>query len=141
MKRRGLAAESEAQGLGDLACQPALCRVWGDIEMDDSSSLVSEDDQGVEQPEPGRHDDEHVDGCCVVHVIAQKRAPGREGTLGRHGRYLPTVAWLTSMPSMSNSPWIRGAPHNGFAVLILRIRSRTSRLMPGRPRWRDRRRQ
>src|ERR1700730_1359946 len=26
-----------------------------------------------------------------------------EGTLGRHGRYLPTVAWLTSIPSLSSS--------------------------------------
>jgi hypothetical protein len=29
--------------------------------------------------------------------------------LGRHGRYLPTVAWLTSMPSLSSSPWMRGS--------------------------------
>jgi hypothetical protein len=24
--------------------------------------------------------------------------------------YLPTVAWETSIPTLSNSPWIRGAP-------------------------------
>jgi hypothetical protein len=33
-----------------------------------------------------------------------------EGTFGRHGMYLPTVAWLTAIPSLSSSPWIRGAP-------------------------------
>src|SRR5215831_13257053 len=33
-----------------------------------------------------------------------------EGTLGRHGIHLPTVAWLILMPSLSNSPWMRGAP-------------------------------
>jgi hypothetical protein len=28
--------------------------------------------------------------------------------------YFATVAWLTSMPSLSNSPWIRSAPQSGF---------------------------
>ena len=27
------------------------------------------------------------------------------------GKYRETVAWLTSKPSLSSSPWIRGAPH------------------------------
>src|SRR5271167_907831 len=47
--------------------------------------------------------------------------------------YLATVAWLTSMPSLSSSPWIRGAPQSGLAPLICRIRSRTSRSTDGRP--------
>ncbi len=37
-----------------------------------------------------------------------------EGALGRHGRYLPTVAWLTSMPSLSSSPWMRARPKAGL---------------------------
>src|SRR2546427_10251156 len=41
-----------------------------------------------------------------------------EGTLGRHGIQRPTVAWLISMPSLSSSPWMRGAPHNGLALLV-----------------------
>ena len=45
-------------------------------------------------------------------------------------------------PSLSNSPWIRGAPHNGFSQLIVRIRSRRSRSIRGRPaRFRDFQRQ
>jgi hypothetical protein len=32
------------------------------------------------------------------------------------------VVWPTSMPSLSSSPWIRGAPQNGFAMLMSRIR-------------------
>jgi hypothetical protein len=39
---------------------------------------------------------------------------------------LETVAWLTSMPSLSNSPWIRGAPQSGLSRDILPIRLRTS---------------
>ena len=37
--------------------------------------------------------------------------------------------------SLSSSPWMRGAPQVGFSRHILRIRSRTSREMTGRPGW------
>ena len=76
--RRGVPGE----GLGDLASQPALCWVLGDIEMDDFSPLMAEDDQGVEKLKPCRYDNEHVDGGGVMHVIVQERAPGRGGGLG-----------------------------------------------------------
>src|SRR5947209_18310076 len=46
------------------------------------------------------------------------------------------------MPSLSSSPWILVAPHSGFSKLILRIRSRTSLAIRGRPPGeRDRHRQ
>jgi hypothetical protein len=64
-----------------------------------------------------------------------------EGTLGRHGIYRPTVAWLILMPSFSSAPWIRGAPHNGLALLMRRIKSRISAPILGRPGRRDRQRQ
>ena len=51
---------SPPEGLGDLAGQPALCRVLGDLEMNDFSSLMAEDDQSIEKLKPCRHDDEHV---------------------------------------------------------------------------------
>src|ERR1700737_842728 len=37
------------------------------------------------------------------------------------------------MPSLSSSPRILGAPQSGFSKLILRIRSRTSLAIRGRP--------
>ena len=76
-----------------------------------------------------------------VSWLCRKLRQVGEGTLGRHGRYLPTVAWLTSMPSLSSSPWMRGAPQSGLARLIWRIRSRISVLIWGRPGRRDRHRQ
>src|SRR5437016_1614891 len=46
------------------------------------------------------------------------------------------------MPSLSNSPWIRGAPHSGLAMLISRISLRISVGKVGRPpRRRDLQRQ
>ena len=74
---------------------------------------------------------------CRTMWLRRKLRQVREGALGRHGMYLPTVAWLTSMPSLSSSPWMRGAPHSGLAKLSWRIRSRISGLVLGRPRWRD----
>src|SRR6185295_859408 len=43
------------------------------------------------------------------------------------------VDWATSMPSLSSSPWILVVPQNGFSRLSLRIRSRTSLAIRGRP--------
>src|SRR5262249_31226121 len=51
-------------------------------------------------------------------------------------------AAATSKPSLSSSPWMRGAPHNGFSLLTCRMRSRRPRSIFGRPaRWRDFQRQ
>src|SRR5260370_40549862 len=47
--------------------------------------------------------------------------------------YLATVVSPTSMPSLSSSPWMRGAPQSGLARLITRISWRVSREIFGRP--------
>ena len=47
--------------------------------------------------------------------------------------YLATLVCPTSIPSLSGSPWIRGAPHNGFARLMSRISWRISADSAGRP--------
>ena len=50
--------------------------------------------------------------------------------------YLATLVCPISMPSLSSSPWIRGAPHSGLAMLISRISRRTSSGTIGLPPWR-----
>jgi hypothetical protein len=40
-----------------------------------------------------------------------------------------------SMPSLSSSPWMRGAPHSGLSRLIWRISFRASWQTGGRPGW------
>jgi hypothetical protein len=47
--------------------------------------------------------------------------------------YLATLVCPTSIPSLSSSPWTRGAPHNGLAMLISRINLRISADSAGRP--------
>jgi hypothetical protein len=56
-----------------------------------------------------------------------------DGGLRCFTMYFATVAWDTSMPSFSNSPWIRGAPHVAFAVHIFRIRFRIAWVVSGLP--------
>jgi hypothetical protein len=51
--------------------------------MEDSSSIMSEDDQGIEKTKRRGWHNEHVDRRNVGQVVVQKAAPGREGTLGR----------------------------------------------------------
>jgi hypothetical protein len=71
-------------------------------------------------------------------VILQEGAQVCDGGLRQRTMYLLTLLSAILMPSLSNSPWMRGAPQLGFSRHILRIRSRISRETtgrPGRPRW------
>ena len=60
---------------------------------------------------------------------------------GRPRRYRETVRSEMAMPSFSNSPWIRGAPHRQFSAAIRRIRSRHDESIRGLPGRLARRRQ
>src|SRR5215469_18839196 len=44
-----------------------------------------------------------------------------DGGFRRRTRYLLTLVSPTSIPSFSNSPWMRGAPQSGLSRLIWRI--------------------
>src|SRR6202023_1114344 len=87
-KRRVTVAQQVARhglpgkGLGHLAREPGLRRILGDVEVNDPSSIMAEEDQGVEKPKCRSCDDEHVDRDNVVHVVLQKGAPGRRGDFG-----------------------------------------------------------
>ena len=39
----------------------------------------------------------------------------------------------TATPSLANSPWIRGAPHSGFAAAIFTTRARRAAFVSGGP--------
>src|SRR5882672_11940441 len=75
-------------------------------------------------------------------MIADNVLQPWDGGCHRLTMYLATLVWPISMPSLSNSPWIRGAPHSGLAMLISRISRRISTATVGRPeRGRDFQRQ
>ena len=73
-----------------------------------------------------------VETNCFTWLLRKVRQVW-EGGLRWRAIYFATVAWETSIPSLSSSPWIRGAPHSGFARLIFRISSRASETIGGRP--------
>jgi hypothetical protein len=56
-----------------------------------------------------------------------------DGALLFLAMYLATVVWPTSMPSLSSSPWILGAPQSGLAKLMSRINFLMSAATFGRP--------
>src|SRR5262245_3393547 len=56
-----------------------------------------------------------------------------EGGFLRLGIRRETVRSETSIPSLSSSPWIRGAPHNRLACAICSINAFTSESTAGRP--------
>jgi hypothetical protein len=69
-----------------------------------------------EQQATRRHwDDEEIGGHDLCDVIGEECARG--GVTGRP-RYFATVACDTGTPSLSSSPWIRGAPQSGFSWAI-----------------------
>ena len=56
-----------------------------------------------------------------------------EGAFPDRTRYLSTVDFATLMPSFPSSPTMRGVPHSGLALEMVRINSRISTLICGRP--------
>src|SRR6266404_6083152 len=56
-----------------------------------------------------------------------------EGGFGRRGMSRATVRCETSKPSLSSSPWMRGAPQRGFASAMVRTSFATSEPTDGRP--------
>jgi len=101
-----------------------------------------DDRQPIEELEADGSYNEQIDSGDVWRVIAEKVFQPCDGGPRRRTMYLATVDWAISMPSLSNSPWIRGAPHSGFSRLIRRTRLQTSADRAGRPtRCRDFQRQ
>src|SRR3984893_10480667 len=56
-----------------------------------------------------------------------------DGGSRRLTMYLATLVCPISTPSLTSSPWIRGAPHSGLAMLISRISLRISNGTVGLP--------
>ena len=55
-----------------MACKPVLRGIFGDLEVNDLSAVMAEDDQGIEQSKRRGHNNEHIDGSQAVHVVVQK---------------------------------------------------------------------
>ena len=68
----------------------------------------------IEQVEVNGRGNEQVHGGKVRRVVTQKGAPSLAWWPASLDMYLATLDCATSNPSLSSSPWMRGAPHSGF---------------------------
>jgi hypothetical protein len=123
------------KGFRDLACNPFGRRICCDVDPDHLFPSEPDDDEGIEQVEANSRDNEQVDGGDVRRVVTQEGSPSLAGRPRRLTMYLATLDCATSNPSLSSSPWMRGAPHSGFSTLIRRINPRSSVSICGRPPW------
>src|SRR5882757_9124964 len=105
----------------------------GHVEMHDPPSVVSQHQEYVQDLKPKRRHGKEVDRNHGLDVVLKERPPGLRRWLPVAYDVLATLVSPTSMPSLSNSPWMRGAPQSGFSRLILRISWRTSFDTAGRP--------
>jgi len=110
----------------------------GERNVRQTARAVLDDDEPVQHPKRRRDGDEEVageDGPCMTLQEgrpAQVAAGGRPG--GRLGKYLRTVRGEIRIPNLSSSSLaMRSSPHSTFSRAILRISSRSSMEIGGRP--------
>src|ERR1700693_5943724 len=96
-----------------------------DIEVQDTPTVVTDDEKAIERAEGDRRNSEEVHRGNRFPVITEKGkpAPGRSGSLGARFIQREIVRSETSKPSMRSSPWMRGAPHVEFSTTIRKINS------------------
>jgi hypothetical protein len=95
--------------LHNLLGGPVRGGMLGDVEVDETSSIVGEHDQDEEYPQARGGHREEIDGDQVPDVVGEERPPW-DGGVRRFGSSRETVRSATSTPSFMSSPWIRGAP-------------------------------
>jgi len=68
-------------------------------------------------------------------ILPYDANPRPDGIFGKYSftMYFATDDSATSNPSLSSSPWMRGAPQSGFSMLIFLINARRSDSICGRP--------
>src|SRR5262245_1195726 len=107
----------------------------GQVEVDDPPAVVGEHNEDAEDAKASGGRCEEVDGDQVGEMVGEKRPPGLRGLGdGRFGMRRETGRSAMSMPSFTSSPWMRGAPHKGFAAAIFLTSAAIWALMQGRPR-------
>jgi hypothetical protein len=117
-----------------LARNPFCRRMCCDIDPDRVSTLQPND-------EPG-----HT--ASRSQWSEQRADPSQQCPARGSAEKVPSLTWLSTpldhvfgdarlrdlKPTFSSSPWMRGAPHSGFSMIICRISARNPMSICGRPR-------
>src|SRR5258705_10375671 len=115
--------------IGDPFCGWMSC----DAKPQNLSSAVPHDQQTIEQAKRNCRHDEHIHRSDPTSVIVQERLPTLRRWFSSFDHILGHTRLSDIDAELSNSPWIRGAPHSGLAMLISRISLRISGSTVGRP--------
>ena len=123
------------EGLNHLAQCPRGRRVGRDIEVDDASSVVTEDHEAIEQPKEGSGHDEEVARSSDIHVVSEEGHPGLTGAAAfRTYPVLVDCGLGHRVTEELEFQMDLGEPHRGFSrdrCLIRRIRSGSTVGRPG----------
>src|SRR5258708_3503885 len=104
-----------------------------DVEVNDPPAVMDKDDEDEQDPTRDGRYGEEIHRAQRRYVIGEERSPClRRRATGRLTS-LETVRSDTSMPSLPNSPWMRGAPQSGFALAIFITSVRMAAFVRGRP--------
>ena len=121
------------EGLGDLLRQPLCCRMPGHLEPQQLPSAVARTTNANKRSKVSVGTTHMSTAAIASAWFSRNVFQDCEGGLRPRIMYLETVDCAISNPSISSSPWIRGAPQSGFSPAIRRMRSRSSRSTFGRP--------
>src|SRR5262252_3544460 len=100
----------------------------GGVEMQNAAPMMLDDEKAVQHTETQRGHGEEVEGGDHLAMVLEECQPALHLRLVRLAlQPLPiardTVGSETSNPSCSSSPWMRGAPQDGFSDFMRRINS------------------
>src|SRR5215831_12365309 len=119
--------------LHELLCRSRGSRVFRDIEMQNTSTVMRKDNENVQHSELQSRNGEEVDRDHLADVISKKGHPGLRWLARLLGHPARHRTFRDREPQFFSSPCTRGAPHVGFARAMLWMSVRTSERVPGRP--------
>ena len=138
-KDRIVVAQEVARELGKGKCLaqllsgPICGRVGGHIEVQDATPVMGQNQKYVKDLEPDGGHGEEVDRDQLLGMVLQEGAPSLRRRFAAAHHIFADTALSDVDAEFEKFAWIRGASQPGFSRHILRIRSRTSLEMTGRP--------
>jgi hypothetical protein len=127
--RGGLVGER----VDDLLARPPGAGGVGDVAVHDASSFVARTTNTYSKRNVAVGTTKKSIAAARGIWLARNVRHVCDGGVKRRGMARDTVASLTAKPSLSNSPWMRGAPQPTLSRAICRMRLRISAALRGRP--------
>jgi hypothetical protein len=117
------------EGFSKLVHDPAARGVVGDVEVQHSAAVVSDDEEAVDNPEAAGGNGEESIAAIASRWLSRKVSQDLAwpGSWGAFRIQREMVLSETSKPSLRSSPWIRGAPQERFSRTIHRAQNRRAK--------------